>query len=88
MAEALEIRIAHLEGAYEQFDKRLASVEVHLGSLEAEVRSSGTELLGRIDGLRVELQDRMDSQFRWILGVQIASWLSLNGTMLAFFLKR
>lgn len=31
---ALEIRIAHLEGAYEQIDKRMASLESRMASLE------------------------------------------------------
>ena len=77
MPDGLEVRIAHLEGAYEQFDRRLASVEVRLGSVEAEIRT-----------LRKDLLDRMDSQFRWILGVQIASWLSLIGAMLTFLFRR
>ena len=70
MPDGLEVRIAHLEGAFEQLDKRM-------GAVETEIRA-----------LRRELLDRMDTQFRWILGVQIASWLSLIGAMLAFFFKR
>jgi len=84
MAEGLEVRIAHLEGAYEQLDKRLASVE-------AEVRALRSEMAGRMDRLEDRLdrlEDRMDSQFRWILGFQIASWLSIIVTLFALILKR
>ena len=70
MPEALEVRIAHLEGSFEQIDKRLTSVE-------AEIRA-----------LRSELQSRMDNHFRWILGFQIATLLSLIGTLLAVLLRQ
>jgi hypothetical protein len=53
-----------------------------------EPRNLREDLLGRMDGLRGELQGRMDSRFRWILGVQIASWLSLIGAMLTFLFRR
>ena len=81
MPDTLEVRIAHLEGAYEQIDKRLASVEARLGSLETEMRRE-------IGTLRTELQSRMDNHFRWILGFQIATLLSLIGTLLAVLLRQ
>ena len=63
-ADALEVRIAHLEGAYEQIDKRL-------GAIEGDVR----ELRNSIASLRSELLARMDHQFFWVLGLLIASIL-------------
>jgi len=63
-ADALEVRIAHLEGAYEQIDKRL-------GAIEGGVR----ELRNSIASLRSELLARMDHQFFWVLGLLIASIL-------------
>ena len=66
MAETLEVRIAHLEGAYEQIDKRLASVEINLSQLRQEIRE----------------------QFRWILGFQILTWISILGTLLAILFRR
>jgi hypothetical protein len=62
---ALDVRIAHLEGAYEQIDKRLESVDGQLRDLRSDVRS-----------LRTELVARMDRQFFWILGLLIISILS------------
>jgi hypothetical protein len=55
-ADMLGVRMAHLEGAYEQIDKRLGSLEVRFGSLEGEVRA-----------LRHDLHD----QFRWTVGLLI-----------------
>ncbi len=42
MPDTLEVRIAHLEGAYEQIDRRL-------GSLERKVDEMRSELLARMD---------------------------------------
>ena len=51
--DALEVRMAHLEGAYEQIDKRLGSIENRMASLE----------------------QKLDRQFLWILGLLIVSIL-------------
>ena len=67
-ADALEVRIAHLEGAYEQIDKRL-------GAIDGDVRELRGELRNSITGLRSELLARMDHQFFWVLGLLIASIL-------------
>jgi len=71
-ADVLGVRMAHLEGAYEQIDKRLGSLEVRFGSLEGEVR----DLRGEVRTLRTELIVRMDRQFFWILGLLIISIVS------------
>jgi hypothetical protein len=63
-ANAVVVRIAHLEGAYERIDKRL-------GAIEGDVR----ELRNSIASLRSELLARMDHQFFWVLGLLIASIL-------------
>ena len=46
MADTLEVRIAHLEGAYEQIDKRLATVESNLSQLRQEMREQFRWILG------------------------------------------
>ena len=67
MAETLEVRIAHLEGAYEQIDRRLASVEAGLIQVRQEMGQ-----------LRQEIRE----QFRWLLGFQIVTWLTILGALL------
>lgn len=92
MPDTLEVRIAHLEGAYEQIDKRLGTLEAtvrsEIGSLRTELRSElGTvrnELRGEIGTLRSEMRE----QFRWIIGFQIATLLSFIGALLAILLRR
>ena len=80
MPDTLEVRIAHLEGAYEQIAKWLAAVEVAVLQLRQEMF-----------GLRQEIsqsRQEMREQFRWILGFQILSWISILGVMLAYFSRR
>ena len=75
----LEIRMAHLEGAYEQIDKRLGAIETDVRALRTDLVSRTDDLASRIDGrtssLRSELIGRMDRQFFWILGLLIVSIL-------------
>ena len=73
-ADALEVRIAHLEGAYEQVDKRLGAIEAGLRDLRSEVRSEFQEM-GR----------KIDNTFRWVIGVILVNWITV---MLAIFLRR
>jgi hypothetical protein len=73
-ADALAVRIAHLEGAYEQIDKRLGSIKGRMASLERKVD----------DGF-AQLRAEMQTTFRWVIGVILVNWITL---MLAVFLRR
>jgi hypothetical protein len=42
-ADALHVRIAHLEGIYEQVDKRFGGIEMRLGHLDT-ARSTGRSM--------------------------------------------
>ena len=61
-ADALEVRIARLEGAYEQIDKRLGAIENDIRDLRTEIRT-----------LTDRLMTRMDRQFFWVLGLLVIS---------------
>ena len=69
----LEIGMAHLEGAYEQIDKRLGTLEEDVHGLRSDLVSRTDGLASRMDGLRSELVTRMDRQFFWVLGLLIVS---------------
>lgn len=60
----LEIRMAHLEGACEQIDRRL-------GTIETDMRGLRADLVSGVDGLRA----RMDRQFFGMPGLLIVSIL-------------
>jgi len=75
----IEIRMAHLVGAYEQINARLAAIEERLGRLEDKVEGRlgrlEDKLDAKVDGLRAELLARMDRQFYWILTLVVISIL-------------
>jgi chaperonin cofactor prefoldin len=63
-AEPLEVRMARLEGAYEQINKRLEAIE-------ADIR----ELRSSLETLRGDLT----SQFRWVVGLWATTILAVLG---------
>ena len=65
-------RIGRLEGIAEQLDRRLDSIEKQIDGV------------GRAIGeLRAELTRRMDSQFRWLIGIQFG----IVGLLISILLK-
>ena len=78
VTEALEIRMARLEGAYEQINERLAGVERELSAFRAEFKA---ELKAEIGGVRSEIRSeiaalrsdnadirkQLQTQFYWTL---------------------
>ena len=72
MTDTLEVRIAHLEGAYEQVDKRLGGVESALIQLRSDMNSSlsssTTQLRAEINEFRTELAARLDSRMDGLTG--------------------
>lgn len=71
----LEIRMAHIEGAFEQINARLGAIEQRLGRLEDRFTRFDDKLDARIDSLRSELLVRMDRQFYWILSLVVLAIL-------------
>jgi hypothetical protein len=66
-AQPLEIRRAHLEGAYEQVSQRLNGIDRRLENLEQKVGATRDMLLTRIDHL--------DQKFLWLIGLVLVSIL-------------
>ena len=67
--------MAHLEGAYEQIDRRLGAVEGGMAALDRRVDEGFTQVRAEIQSVRGELLGRMDREFFWILGLLIISIL-------------
>jgi tetrahydromethanopterin S-methyltransferase subunit G len=63
----VEIRMAHLEGAYEQVSQRLNGIDRRLENLEQKVDATRDMLLARIDHL--------DQKFLWVIGLVLVSIL-------------
>lgn len=73
-ADALDVRIAHLEGAYEQIDRRLGAVEGRMASMEHKV-----------DIGFAQLRQELSTTFQWVVGIILINWVTL---MLAILLRR
>jgi tetrahydromethanopterin S-methyltransferase subunit G len=79
----MEARLARLEGAYEQIDRRLtdfrhevaqrfASLEARLDGIDSRIGSLESRLDGRIDSLT----DRMDRKFTAVYGLIVGTWIT------------
>lgn len=67
-AEPTEIRMARLEGAYEQINERLGALEQRLSG---EIAALRTDLRSEVGGLR----QQMNTQFYWLLTFILGSIL-------------
>lgn len=77
MTDALEVRIAHLEGAYEQVDKRLGLIESSLTQLRSDLNFSTNQLRSELTARIDNQTGRMDSRFHWLLGTILTTWVTL-----------
>jgi len=68
---ALEERMAKLEGIVEQMNRRLNHIEDEIAQLR-------TEMTTEIAQLRADMQ----TNFRWLLGIMIATWVTIMLTLL------
>ncbi len=68
----MEQRVSRLEGAFEQFDQRLARIEARLDHLEA-----------RID----RLEARLDSMFRTMIIVMSTGGIAIAGAIITLALR-
>ena len=69
---ATEQRVSRLEGAYEQVDRRLDSMEQAIGGLRADM-----------NGLRAEINSRFNTLYV-LIG---ASWVTLIGAMIGLYFR-
>lgn len=69
-ADALDIRMARLEGAYEQINERLGAIDQRLTSEISGVRSEIVSLRSEVGSVRLEtaeLRKQTLTQFYWLL---------------------
>jgi len=76
VTEALEIRMARLEGAYEQINERLGGVEREVGALRSELKTEIGTIRSEIGTLRSDLRSEMKTQFYWVLTFILGSILT------------
>ncbi len=65
-----------LAGTVQQMDKRLDSIERRLDSIETHQRENANAVTQRIDALT-----------RWVIGIQLSTFIALVGLLVAILLK-
>ncbi len=84
-APPLEIRMAHLEGGYEQIDRRLGAVESRLTTLDQKMETRFTGLDQKIDGARESLTSKIDGLQWRTSALVVGTWIT---TILAVLFHR
>ncbi|MDR7606096.1 MAG: hypothetical protein QN116_02485, partial [Armatimonadota bacterium] len=99
--DALEVRMARLEGSYEQLDKRLGDLGADLQALRAEFRTEiqavraelqnlRAEFRSDIQGVRGEMQAvraEMGRLFYWLMGTFLTVLVGIGGTLVTVLLR-
>ena len=83
--DAFAVRMVRLEGAYEQIDKRLGSLEGRMASLERKVDETLARLRQDLTQAIDRVGQKLDATFRWVIGIVLVNSITL---MLAIFLRR
>jgi len=85
--QPLEVQVAHLEGGYEQLDKRLGDLASSIDSRFAQIDGRFAQMdmrFGQID-LRLDGVGRRLDGFQWrVTSLIVVTWIT---TMLAILLK-
>ncbi|MGH7727591.1 MAG: hypothetical protein ACREM2_02200 [Vulcanimicrobiaceae bacterium] len=58
-ADALDARLARLEGSYEQIDRRLGAIEATVGRLDAKIEGVEARLEAKIEGVEARLETKI-----------------------------
>lgn len=61
----MDARMAHLEGAYDQINHRLGSMDGRLESLD--------QRFGQVDARFAQMDQKMDHHFQWLMGMLIVA---------------
>ena len=96
-ADALEVRMARLEGSYEQLDKRLGDLAADLHALRAEFRAEIQGLRNEIQvvwnelqGVRNEIQTvraEMGRLFYWLMGTFLTTLVAIGGVIVTVLVR-
>lgn len=84
----MDIRLARLEGAYEQIDRRLADLRQELVDRFSGVDQRFVSIEQRLSSLEVHVDsgfERMDQKFMWLIGIIVGTWIT---TILAILFHR
>ncbi len=60
----IEVRMARLEGAYEQVSQRLSNIDSRLDGVDRKIDALGAKI---------------DQNFRWTIGIVLTTWVTSMG---------
>ncbi len=72
MAVSFDVRMAHLEGAYEQINHRMGAIEKRLDGFDTRFAQVDARF-AQVDARFAQLDRKIDAHFLWILGLLIVS---------------
>jgi tetrahydromethanopterin S-methyltransferase subunit G len=70
-AHSLEARIAHIEGAFEQTNERLGSIDRRFESIDRRFESIDR----RFESVDRRF-DQVDRRFNWLTGIVVGTWIT------------
>jgi hypothetical protein len=82
--QQMEIRLARLEGAYEQIDRRLSDLRSELDQRFGGIDQRFASLEVRMDAGFA----RMDHRFNWLTGLFVSMWITTMLALLALLIRR
>ncbi len=77
-AQPLDIRMARLEGAYEQIDRRLADLRQDMDQRFTDLRQELDRRFSTVDQRFAAL----DQRFTWLAGLVVGTWITTILTVL------
>ena len=88
-AEAIAIAIAEREGRlatksdFDLLKTDIDSLRSEMKALRSEVKAEINSLRSELNSLRSELKSDMASQFRWVMGMQVVTILTIVGLVVS-----
>lgn len=82
----LAARVSRIEGVIEQMNERLGNMDQGLRDLHSELTGEQRSLRTDIAEVQRSLRTEMRSNFRWTMGITIAMWVTIMGTVIGTLL--
>ena len=76
-------RIGQLEGIAEQLNHRLDSIEKRINALERAIAELRVEVRNEI----AAIHRRLDTQFRWLVGIQLTTLIAIGSLLFGILSK-
>jgi uncharacterized coiled-coil protein SlyX len=73
----LEERVAKIEGIIEQMNERLNHIETDLRDIRLDLSTLREETKFEIRELRSSLTQKIESNFKWTMGLMITMWVTI-----------